>query len=168
MSHFVHMVVQSGKPLNMDDLDICSRRLVHSKKLSDTSTNDEHNCEGAKHIITTSIYASTLKKWINVFGVDKILILDWDNFVVNPVQELRKAEQFIGLEPKLKQSDFYYDEQNKFYCIREEGSTGCMSEKKGRPHPAMANSTRWLLKVFFKPYNGELYKLIERTFPWDD
>ena len=168
MSHFVHMVVQTDKPLNMDDFDICARRIVNSAKLSATSTNDEHNCEGTQHIITTSMYATSLKKWIDVFGVDKILIIDGDNFVANPAQELRKAEQFIGLEPKIQPSDFYYDKQKKFYCIREEGRIGCMSEKKGRPHPAMENSTRRLLKDFFKPYNEEFYKLIGRTFPWDD
>ena len=28
---------------------------------------------------------------------------------------------------------FYFDTEKKFYCIKEEGSPGCMSEKMGVP-----------------------------------
>ena len=161
MSHYVHLVAQTDKPLRMRDFDLCARRLVNSyPALSSKALGNDHRCDGTYHMITISLYANSLKQWIDVFGVENILIIDGDNFVSNPVEELRKAEDFIGLEHKISESDFYYDKQKKFYCIREEGSTGCMSEKKGRPHPSMANSTRKLLKDFIKPYNEEFYKLI--------
>ena len=165
MSHYVHMVVQSSKPLSMDDFDMCARRLVNS---SGKSEGNDHRCDGTTHILTTSKYADPLTAWVDVFGVENILIIDGDNFVSNPVEELRQAEEFFGLELKISESDFYYDKQKKFYCMREEGNTGCMPEKKGRPHPPMADSTRQLLKDYFKPYNQQFYKLIGRTFPWDD
>ena len=169
MSHYVHFVVQSDKPLRMGDFDLCARRLVSSPLgPSPKAVGNDHRCDGTNQMITTSMYATPLKQWIAVFGLENILIIDGDNFVSNPVEELRKAEDFIGLEHKISESDFYYDKQKKFYCIREEGNTGCMAEKKGRPHPPMANSTRKLLKDFIKPYNEEFYKLIGRTFPWDE
>ena len=169
MSHYVHLVAQTDKPLKMSDFDLCARRLVSSPLgPSSKAEGDDHRCDGTNHIITTSMYATSLKEWVDIFGVENILIIDGDNFVSNPVEELRKAGDFIGLEHKISESDFYYDKQKKFYCIREEGNAGCMSEKKGRPHPPMANSTRKLLKDFIKPYNEEFYKLIGRTFPWDD
>ena len=170
MSHYVHLVAQVEKSLlKMSDFDLCARRLVSSPLgPSSKALGNDHRCDGTNHIITTSMYATSLKKWVDIFGVENILIIDGDNFVSNPVEELRKAEDFIGLEHKISDSDFYYDKQKKFYCIREEGNTGCMSEKKGRPHPPMSNSTRKILKDFIKPYNEEFYKLIGRTFPWDD
>ena len=165
MSHYVHLVAQTDKPLRMDDFDLCARRLVNS---SGKSEGNDHRCDGTNHILTTSKYAGSLKAWVDIFGVENILIIDGDNFVSNPVEELRKAEEFFGLEHKISESDFYYDKQKKFYCMREEDNTGCMSEKKGRPHPPMADSTRQLLKDYLKPYNEKFYKLIGRTFPWDD
>ena len=167
MSTFVHRVNKTKNPWNIDDFDVIIRKLVSSENVIDFNENNSTE-EQTKGLFMKSFYATWLKPWVNVFGVDKILILDGDNFVANPVEELRKAEQFIGLEPKIQQSDFHYDEMKKFYCIREEGNTGCMSEKKGRPHPAMSNNTRRLIKDFFKPYNEEFYELIGRRFPWDD
>ena len=171
MSSFVHLLVQHGTHLSINDFDTCMRKIVNFLKLSDVLPARNHPICGDEHIInsiTTSMYVTTLKPWVDVFGLKNILIIDGDNFVANPVQELRKAEQFLGLEQKIMDSDFYYDKIKKFYCIQEEGMSGCMSEKKGRPHPAMTNSTRKLLKDFFRPYNEEFYKLIGRTFPWDD
>ena len=170
MSNFVHYVVQHGTPMSMKEFDKCTRKLVTSMKFTEYVSPASYDpfCEDVIGIINTSMYVTALKPWVEVFGVENILIIDGDNFVANPVQELKKAEQFFGLKQKITQSNFYYDKEKKFYCIREEGNAGCMSEKKGRPHPAMANSTRKLLKDFFKPYNEELYKLIGRTFPWDN
>ena len=116
MSHYVHFVVQSDKPLRMVDFDLCARRLVSSPiGPSSKAVGNDHRCDGTNHIITTSMYATSLKKWVDIFGLENILIIDGDNFVSNPVEELRKAEDFIGLEHKISESDFYYDKQKKFF-----------------------------------------------------
>ena len=97
MSHYVHLVAQTDKPLKMSDFDLCARRLV-SSPLGPWSKAEggDHRCDGTNHIITTSMYATSLKEWVDIFGVENILIIDGDNFVLNPVEELRKAEDFIG------------------------------------------------------------------------
>ena len=169
LSHFVHFVDRKLIPLKVTDFDkyaryVFSRNITVFNK-TDSGTKLQFSLNALKQY---SLFAERLKPWMNRFGLDRILIIDGDKFAANPVEELNKAETFIGLEHAITEDNFYFNTEKRFYCIKTDFKGGCMIKAKGRPHPVMKNSTRRLLKEFFKPHNKIFYEIAGRTFSWDD
>ena len=113
-------------------------------------------------------FVHEIQPWIELFGIERLLVIDGDVFVRDPVEELRKAEKFLGLSPFFTNNTFQYNATKRFYCIKSTTGDGCMYEGKGRPHPVMRNETRNSLKTIFRPRNEEFFKLVGRRFPWND
>ncbi len=56
-------------------------------------------------------YPLHLPKWLDRFRLGKtLLILDGDNFSERPWQEVEKAQEFLGLQVKIREESFYYNE----------------------------------------------------------
>ena len=119
-------------------------------------------------VLFWSLYADRLRPWIRIFGMENVLVLDGDKFVTDPVTELKKAEIFIGIPPKIRQDNFIYSKEKGFYCVNNNKGRGdCLSPNKGRPHPVMKKSTRQFLTDILKPSNEIFYQMIGRRFPWN-
>ena len=114
-----------------------------------------------------SLYPQRIHAWVEVFGADKILILDGDKFVRDPVSELRRLEDFVGIANVISYENFEYNEERKFYCAKDD-KLGCMGDGKGRSHPIMRSETRKRLKRYLRPFNEEFYNMTGRRFDWDD
>ena len=114
-----------------------------------------------------SRYADRLQTWIDIYGKEKILILDGDEFARNPVTELKKVEDFVGISKFIGQEHFVYNAEKRFYCLKTE-TIECMGDDKGRTHPVMRNETRMQLKQYFGPINERFYNMIGRRFDWDN
>ena len=169
LSHFVHLVDRKLIPVNVTDFDKYAR-YVFSKNFTNFNETDsgmkiQFSLNALKHF---SLFADRLKPWVNRFGLDRVLIIDGDKFAANPMEELHKAETFIGLEHSISEDDFYFNAEKRFYCIKNDFKSGCMIKGKGRPHPVMKNSTRKMLKEYFEPHNKLFYEMTGRKFSWDD
>ena len=114
-----------------------------------------------------SRYSDRLQTWSDVYGTDKILILDGDEFARNPVTGLKKVEDFVGISNFFRQEHFVYNKEKKFFCVVTD-TIECMGDDKGRTHPVMRNETRTQLKQYLRPINERFYNMIGRRFDWDD
>ena len=114
-----------------------------------------------------STYVDRLEPWISAYGLEKIHIVDGDNFVKNPTEELQKVEQFLGLKSYISPNKFVYNLVKKFFCLKGVGQDSCMSSSKGRPHPSMLQTTRNRLQEYYRPYNEKLFKTIGHNFSWN-
>ena len=114
-----------------------------------------------------SRYSDRLAPWIRLYGINNIHVVDGDNFVNNPAQELQKVEQFLGLRPFISEQHFVYNPVKRFYCLRLQGKERCMAKIKGRPHLVMSNKTRARLQAFYRPFNERFFAMIGRRFPWN-
>ena len=157
MSHYVHRL-ENGMENKTSNFD----RVI-------TSILDQ----GKPHTVTASVlfrqsrFLERLTPWIAQYGLDKIHIVDGDTFVKNPVQELQKVEQFLGLTPFFTEDQFVYSPDRGFFCLKKENDdTKCMSSVKGRPHPQMAKKTRSRLEEYFKPLNENFFKTFGHNFSW--
>ena len=79
----------------------------------------------------------------------------------NPLTEIRKVEQFLGISSFYSSDHFYFPEGSKFPCFRKnsEAEPTCMRGDKGRSHPDLKNETYDHLKKYFKPKMDEFEKL---------
>ena len=71
------------------------------------------------------------------FPASQILVVDGDRLVYDPFPEVRRVEDFLGLEHEITQDHFVFNATKGFYCIKSPGSGDdkCLNETKGRRHP---------------------------------
>ena len=134
---------------------------------------DEHLFDGTlvakeNRAVKCGMYAVHLKRWLEVFPLSQILIVESERFVAEPWAELQRAEQFLGLQHELTEEHFVYNATKGFYCYREgEGAREqCLTRAKGREHPRLPLDLEMELKDFYASYNREFAALTGQTFSW--
>ena len=96
--------------------------------------------------ISAGLYVLHLKRWLQCFPIEQILILENDEFLCNTQTIYNQTLEFLDL-PKWNLSNY-----EKF--------------EKSKPFQ-MDPKTRKKLLEYCKPFNEELYSLIGRRFEWD-
>ena len=155
MSHFVHHVAEGKEKPDTFDARI--------KNLLDNRTNENEKIE-TTDLFRQSAYIDRLHKWLQVFGRDRIHVVDGDNFVKYPASELIIVEKFLNISSYFTDDHFVYNSKKKFYCLKK---SGCMGKDKGRSHPEMTEITRKRLQAYFKPLNEELFLALGQKFSWN-
>ncbi|XP_068613329.1 heparan sulfate glucosamine 3-O-sulfotransferase 1-like [Brachionichthys hirsutus] len=113
-----------------------------------------------------SLYHQHLARWLAVFPREQIHVVDGDALIRNPFPELRKAERFLGLPPRISPDNFYYNTTKGFYCLVSAGQDKCLDESKGRPHaPLSSEAFKKLCRYFRKP-NKLFFEMVGRSFSW--
>lgn len=113
-----------------------------------------------------SLYHQHLARWLEVFPREQIHVVDGDALIRDPFPELRKAERFLDLPPRINPSNFYYNTTKGFYCLLSSGHDKCLDESKGRPHaPLSTQALKKLCRYFRKP-NKLFFEMVGRSFAW--
>ncbi|OWF39095.1 heparan sulfate glucosamine 3-O-sulfotransferase 5-like [Mizuhopecten yessoensis] len=115
--------------------------------------------------VRISIYHQHFERWLKVFRPDQFHIVDGDNLIVRPWEEIAQVEEFLGLPHKITREHFYFNSTRGFYCMKL-GHEKCLGATKGRRHPFTDPVAVEKLRAFFKPHNQMLFQLINRTFDW--
>ena len=125
----------------------------------------------AGNLIFDSLYVVHLKNWLKYFTLEQILLINGDEFIRNPYNEVKKIENFLNLKSFVRPEFYIFDENKGFYCLNTKLVTqlkedSCLGEDKGREKPVIDKHVIDKLKDFYKPYNFELFKLINQTPFW--
>jgi len=118
--------------------------------------------------VQVSNYVKHLANWLKYFPLNQILVLDGDNFVSSPYEELQKVETFLQIKPFYRRSQFVYNEIKGFYCWKTNNrqEPKCLGDKKGRTHPSVSENVIQKLKQYYEPSNEQFYKLAQQKFNW--
>ena len=112
--------------------------------------------------VDKSMYAKHLQKWLDRFPRNQLFAINGDCFAKSPAQELRKVEQFLGLKPFVKESQFVFNEKSGFYCIKTSSKKDqCLPPNKGREHPVVREKYLRMLENYFKPKNEEFFSMLK-------
>lgn len=122
-----------------------------------------------------TLYYYYIRNWLRYFPASQMHILDGDELVRNPAQELKLVEKFLGVRQGVIEKTLVYNEEKGFYCfqgttgnnISDSGKDACLSKRKGRNHPKIDPAVIKMLKDFYAPYNEMLYSLLGRRFTWN-
>jgi hypothetical protein len=153
--------------------EMLNMRIKNSKKNLTTNISFEEYVFGKRDEFTSNIlrrgrYIESYKRWLEYFPKEQILILDGENFINNPFDEIIKMERFLGLKPYFKKKNFIYDESKGFFCLRRSFKStelDCMDENKGRDHPFVSESSLVKLRNYFTPYDKAFFEFIgEKPF----
>lgn len=115
-----------------------------------------------------SMYHLHIARWLQLFPLTQLHIVDGDNLIVHPLEEIRKIEKFLNLSHRVNPDSFYFNSTRGFYCMRKTktGPEQCLGANKGRKHVNISEKIINKLNKFFRPHNERLFKLIGRRFPW--
>jgi [heparan sulfate]-glucosamine 3-sulfotransferase 1 len=123
-----------------------------------------------------SIYHHHMTRWFQHFSKEQIHIVHGESFIREPWKELQKVETFLGVEPHIGESHFFFNGTKGFYCAKDMRTTGvwectrkkCLSSSKGRPKPPVQESTIAKLRGFYREHNKIFYGLVGQDFGWPE
>ncbi|XP_051514451.1 heparan sulfate glucosamine 3-O-sulfotransferase 1 [Myxocyprinus asiaticus] len=116
--------------------------------------------------LNRSLYHVHLQRWLSVFPIDRLHLVDGDALIRDPLPEMKKVEEFLQLEPQINASNFYFNKTKGFYCLRDHGRERCLHSSKGREHPQVAPEILQKLYEYFHEPNRKFFELVGRTFDW--
>ncbi|KYN29663.1 Heparan sulfate glucosamine 3-O-sulfotransferase 5, partial [Trachymyrmex cornetzi] len=118
--------------------------------------------------VAISLYHTYMHRWLEVFPREQILIVNGDQLIEDPVPQLRRIENFLGLEPRIGRHNFYFNHTKGFYCLRNDTSEKCLKESKGRRHPRVSPMVVTKLRKFFNEHNQRFYELVGEDLGWPE
>ncbi|GMT16443.1 hypothetical protein PFISCL1PPCAC_7740 [Pristionchus fissidentatus] len=118
--------------------------------------------------LRNSLYSTHLKRWLRYFPLNQILILDGDQFVKDPLSQLRLAEDFLQLRHEIRSDQLIFNPAKGFHCFRKTYSSKvkCLGRSKGRMHRQIDERTQHQLGKLLRPHNKAFYRMINRVFDW--
>ncbi|XP_045173533.2 heparan sulfate glucosamine 3-O-sulfotransferase 2-like [Mercenaria mercenaria] len=119
--------------------------------------------------VNIGLYAYHLKRWLDIFPLESIHVVDGENLIRNPVQELNVVQNFLGIDIQIPAEIIYMNATKGFPCILQQQKTPpfrCFRSSKGRQHSYADKKTLTLLRNFYEPYNIDFYRMIKRQFFW--
>ncbi|XP_013396019.1 heparan sulfate glucosamine 3-O-sulfotransferase 5 [Lingula anatina] len=137
-------------------------------KFEDIVMNDDGSINTEYKAVRISIYHRHLRRWLEVFDLNQIHIVDGDKLITDPVSEISKIETFLGLDHQISEENLFFDRRKGFYCMRNKTEEKCLNETKGRKHPDIDDGVLKKLQNFFVPHNRKLFKMIGRKFDWPE
>lgn len=96
--------------------------------------------------LARGVYVEQLKVWFKLFPKDRFLILKSEDFNRDISGTLNQIYRFLGL-PELPPKDYPYHNRGNY--------------------SKMPSEVRLQLQDYFRPYNQQLYQLLDRDLGWD-
>lgn len=160
ISQFTHSLVRKSKIdiTRNNKYDKYSRMFENQVLDNNGSVSNDESA-----ILSPGKYNRSYEKWLKYFSNEQILVLNGENFIVNPYEEIIKVEKFLNLKPFFQKGHFTFDEKKGFFCINKNLDTKqaeCLKDNKGRMHPFISEETIDKLRKYYEPYNKKLFDLI--------
>ena len=112
-------------------------------------------------------YSVYMERWLKVFPLEQIHVLDGKLLKENPYQVMLDCEKFLGLRRFFYKELFPYDKKTGFFCYMKHGiERVCITQAKGRVHPKVDPKVIDLLRNHFKSYNEKFFTMINKRFNW--
>jgi hypothetical protein len=126
ISHFTHLLANKK-------IKITGNSNITFEKQVNFIIKNINNNDVKNSIVRRCKYAYNYKQWLKYFPREQILILNGENFIVDPYQEIKKVEEFLNLKKFYLKKNFIFDKAKGFYCIRknEKQKPTCLGSDKG-------------------------------------
>jgi len=116
--------------------------------------------------VRRSLYVRHMAKWLRQFPRSQFLIVSGEGLIEDPVPHIKRIEEFLGIDHRITDQNFFFNETRGFYCIRNETFEKCLAASKGRPHPKVDTVVMKKLRAFFRPWNEKFYEMVQQNFGW--
>ena len=76
-------------------------------KIASVQVND------TSYIISPSLYTRHIDQWHSAFGRENVFIVDGDNLIKRPWEEMVPLQEFLGLETEIYEGSYVFNEEKK-------------------------------------------------------
>ncbi|KAG5673706.1 hypothetical protein PVAND_003729 [Polypedilum vanderplanki] len=119
--------------------------------------------------LALSIYHQYTLRWLEIFSRSQILVINGDQLITDPISQINRVQDFLGIERRINHENFYFNKTKGFYCLRTmAGDKKCLKETKGRMHPKVNEKSVSILRKFFVEHNQKFYDLIGEDLGWPE
>ena len=133
------------------------------KPLSDVSRFAEERAEHWQH------YDKPFEHYLRFFSRSQIHVIDSEKFQKDPQNVLFEVETFLDLPHIIKKTDFVFNKDKGFFCLRDVNNkpSSCFGDDRGRKK--LQNDTEFVkarVRQFFKVHNERFFNLTGLRFNW--
>ena len=144
ISHYWQSVRKTRETSSFEDV---IKKQMNEDPISDEKVFSPGGGDFANRYISGGIYTGRIKRFLEIFPIEQILILKSEDLYDDPKSTYKKTLEFLNL------SNYEMQNFKKFNYYEDQ--------------PDMDKSIRQKLIEYYKPHNEKLYKLLDRNFNWD-
>ncbi|XP_034944703.1 heparan sulfate glucosamine 3-O-sulfotransferase 6 [Chelonus insularis] len=115
------------------------------------------------------VYARYLERWLEYFPLSQLLFVSGERLIADPVIEITRVQDFLGLKRVISEKHFYFNTTKGFPCLmksEQKAVPHCLGKTKGRSHPYIDPTAIQRLRDFYRPFNQRFYQLTRMNFGW--
>ncbi|KAG5322045.1 HS3S4 sulfotransferase, partial [Acromyrmex heyeri] len=84
------------------------------------------------------VYVRHLERWLQYFPLSQFLFVSGERLIADPVTEVTRVQDFLGLKRVICEKHFYFNATKGFPCLlksEDRATPHCLGKNKGRSHP---------------------------------
>ncbi|KAK0168791.1 hypothetical protein PV327_002560 [Microctonus hyperodae] len=115
------------------------------------------------------VYSRYLERWLEYFPLSQFLFVSGERLIADPVIEITRVQDFLGLKRVIMEKHFYFNSTKGFPCLMKSEKSAvphCLGKSKGRSHPFIDPTAIRRLRDFYRPFNQRFYQLTRMNFSW--
>ncbi|XP_024868753.1 heparan sulfate glucosamine 3-O-sulfotransferase 6-like [Temnothorax curvispinosus] len=115
------------------------------------------------------VYVRHLERWLQYFPLTQFLFVSGERLIADPVMEITRVQDFLGLKRVICEKHFYFNATKGFPCLlksEDRATPHCLGKNKGRSHPYIDPMAIQRLRDFYRPFNQRFYQLAGMDFGW--
>lgn len=115
------------------------------------------------------VYVRHLERWLQYFPLSQFLFVSGERLIADPVMEITRVQDFLGLKRVICEKHFYFNATKGFPCLlksEDRATPHCLGKNKGRSHPYIDPTAIQRLRDFYRPFNQRFYQLAGMDFGW--
>ena len=144
-----------------EDLSLLGKRVVNE---DGSAVNEQED------VIHKGMYTKHLAHWLQVFPKEQFFITDSNTIFHEPVAEMKRLENFLGITHTVSSSSLYFNKTRGTYCGKFASGRHCFGRDQRDRGPKLIDyvndETLDKMKEFYKTHNEELVKVIGKEFTW--
>uniref|UniRef100_A0AC35TKZ8 [heparan sulfate]-glucosamine N-sulfotransferase n=1 Tax=Rhabditophanes sp. KR3021 TaxID=114890 RepID=A0AC35TKZ8_9BILA len=106
-------------------------------------------------------YAFHLIKWLHYYQNSKIIIIDSDQMINNPVKVMAEFTKKLALKNYDFSEAIKFNQSKGYFCANINKQTKCLGKSKGRKYDTLGEELKLRLDVLYKNENKILYDLLK-------
>ncbi|XP_070535056.1 heparan sulfate glucosamine 3-O-sulfotransferase 1-like [Ptychodera flava] len=169
ISDYVNLAKRDKNPEEIDQ--------YLSKSLENTIMSEAGQINHLNALVDGSMYFKHFMRWLHLFPLEQIFLIDADTIAKHPSRELQRMETFLGIPPYFDDTHFRFDDEHSKYCLRFPQDL-CVESKKRKQKNRKKDQAAFYTKKdvpetlksqlyeYFEPYDQMLAEKFNQSLSW--
>ena len=136
-----------------------------------------NNWQSEQECLIAGLYSVHMKRWMAHFDLTQLLVLNGEDMMSNPGPEYLKLQDFLGVPQNIQVDDWVKHNTTGHFCLhppqdrsllfcQDDGRTKARTRTNKKDKIIPSKNVTYMLQQFYKPYNEQLGKILNKDFDW--